>query len=41
MDPYELYEKDFDEFVRLGIESFFGDHPGEIEQHENDSEVIE
>jgi len=37
MDPYELYEKDFDEFVRLGIESFFGDHPGAKEEHDENN----
>lgn len=27
-DDYELYDKDFDEFVRRGLEAFGLDHPG-------------
>lgn len=37
MKDYELFEKDFDEFVRLGIEAFGLDHPGQWDREEEEA----
>ncbi|RCW44240.1 hypothetical protein [Paenibacillus prosopidis] len=36
-DDYELYDKNFDEWLRRGLEAFgLEDHPGRVEQKRSD-----